>query len=156
MQTNQDSDIDMDMDSDSIHQPARQVVEDGEFSDPDNDLPTAETDQALSEEQSYRETVRGIRSFMGWNHTPDIDNASSSTDDNPFAESKQQPLGRISAKLPTDEWLCKKMDKLNITLVEGYPSGASEAGGLQKDQFVKVGRSQSKWCGLHPTIQTRL
>ena len=56
----------------------------------------------------------------------------------------------MSVKLPTDEWLCKKMDKLNVTLVEGYPSRASEAGGLQKDQFVKVGRSQSKWYGLHP------
>ena len=79
---------------------------------------------------------------MGWNHIPDIDNASSSTDDNPFAASKQQPLGRISVKLPTDEWLCKKMDKLNVILVEGYPS-RGEAGGLQKDQFVKVGRFQS-------------
>ena len=90
-----------------------------------NDLPTADTDQALSEEQSYRETVTGIRSFMGWNHIPDIDNASSATDDNPFAASKQQPSGRISVKLPTDEWLCKKMDKLNVILVEGYPSRAS-------------------------------
>ena len=39
------------------------------------------------------------------------------------------------------------MDKLNVTLVEGYPS----AGGLQKDQFVKVGKSPSKWYGLHPS-----
>ena len=39
---------------------------------------------------------------------------------------------------------------INITLVEGYPSTVSQAGGLQKDQFVKVARSQSKWYGLHP------
>ena len=43
------------------------------------------------------------------------------------------------------------MDKLNVTLVEGYLSSASEAGGLQKDQYVKVGKSQLKWYGLHPS-----
>ena len=151
-QSGQNSDNDMDTDSDGAlsHHQTEHIIEDEEFSDPDNDIPNADTDQALSEEQSYRETVRGIRSFMGWNHVPDIDNTSSATDDNPFATSTQQPSGRVSVKLPTDEWLCKKMDKLNVTLVEGYPSRASEAGGLQKDQFVKVGRSQSKWYGLHP------
>ena len=44
-----------------------------------------------------------------------------------------------------------QIDKLNVTLVEGFPSRASEAGGLQKDQFVKVSKSQSKWYGLHPS-----
>ena len=88
---------------------------------------------------------------MGWTHIPDVDN--SSTDDNPFQAPKQQPLGRISVKLPTDEWLCRKMNKLNITLVEGYPSRASEAGGFQKNQFVKVCRSQTKWYGLQPNTE---
>ena len=37
-----------------------------------------------------------------------------------------------------------------MTLVEGYPSRVSEAGGLQKDQFVKVENRQTKWYGLHP------
>ena len=119
--------------------------EEGELSDPDQDVITADTDQALSEEQTYRETVRDIRSFMGWTHIPDMDTSSSSADDNPF----QAPVSRISVMLPTDEWLCRKMDKLNVTLVEGYPSRASEAGGKQKDQFVKVGKSQSKLYGLH-------
>ena len=100
-----------------------------------------DSDQVLSEEQTYRETVHGVRAFMGWTHVPDMDTSSSSADDNPFAAPKQQPIGRISVKLPTDEWLCKKLDKLNVALKEGYPSRASEAGGLQKDQFVKVGRS---------------
>ena len=115
--------------------------EEGELSDPDQDLTTADTDQAISEEQTYQETVCGIRSFMGWTHIQDNDTSSSSADDNPFQAPKQQPLG--SVKLPTDEWLCQKMDKLNVTPVEGYPSRASEADGLQKEQFVKVGKSQS-------------
>ena len=50
--------------------------------------------------------------------------------------------------MPTDEWLCKKMAKLNITLVEGYPSCSSEDGGLLKDQFVRPTKSQAKWYRL--------
>ena len=87
---------------------------------------------------------------MGWTNITDMDNSSSSADDNPFAAPKQQLLGKISVKLLTDEWLRKKMDTLNITLVEGYPSRATESSGLKKDQCVKVSRSQSKWYGLHP------
>ena len=51
--------------------------------------------------------------------------------------------------LPTDEWLCKKMSKLNLTLVQGYPTRTSEAGGLLKDQFVRPPKSQGKWYGFH-------
>ena len=40
------------------------------------------------------------------------------------------------------------MGKLNLTLVEGYPSRSSEAGGLLKDQFVRPARSQQKWYGF--------
>ena len=49
---------------------------------------------------------------MGWTDIPDMDNSSSSADDNPFAALKQQPLDKISVKLPTEEWLCKTVDKL--------------------------------------------
>ena len=111
--------MDMDSDGDPVPRPTSGYEEERELSYPDHDLTATETDQALSEEQSYCETVRGIRSFMGWTHIPDVDTSSSSADDNLFAASKQQPLGRISVKLPIDKWLCKKMDKLNITLVEG-------------------------------------
>ena len=38
--------------------------------------------------------------------------------------------------------------RLNITLVEGYPSRSSEAGGLLKDQFLQPAESQAKWYGL--------
>ena len=47
--------------------------------------------------------------------------------------------------MPTDEWLCNKMAKINLTLTEGYPSRSSEAGGLLKDQFVRPPKSQAKW-----------
>ena len=85
---------------------------------------------------------------MGWSHIPDMDITAATSDDNPFAGPQSQPTGKVSLKMPTDEWLCKKMGKLNLTLVEGYPSRSSEAGGLLKDQFVKPARSQAKWCGF--------
>ena len=59
---------------------------------------------------------------MGWTHIPDMDTATATSDDNPFAGPKTQPTGKVSVNMPTDEWLCRKMGKLNLTLVEGYPS----------------------------------
>ena len=32
-----------------------------------------DSDQDLSEEANYRETIRGVRSFMGWHQIPDFD-----------------------------------------------------------------------------------
>ena len=86
------------------------------------ELPEDSTDQDLSEEANYRETIRGVRSFMGWHQIPDFDCASSSLDDNPFASSQVKPTGKVSVKLPVDEWLCRKFERLNLTVAEGYPS----------------------------------
>ena len=89
-------------------------VEEGDLSDEqeftEQDLPT-------SEEQTYRETMRGIRSFMGWSHVPDVD-SSNPSDDNPFAGRKTPAPSKVSVQMPTEEWLCKKLSKLNVTLVE--------------------------------------
>ena len=99
--------------------------------------------QSLSEEQTYRETMRGIQSFMGWTHIPDIDSSAGKSEDNPFAGLKLQTPGKVSVHLTTDEWLRRKLSKLNLTLVEGYPSHSSETWGLQKDHFVQQARSQT-------------
>ena len=106
------------------------------------------SDQDLSEDANYRETIRGVRSFMGWHQIPDYDSTSSSLDDNPFAGSRAKPTGKVSVKLPVDEWLCRKFERLNVTVAEGYPSRNSETGGLLRDQFVKTPRS-SKWYAMH-------
>ena len=85
--------------------------------------------------------MRGIQSYMGWTYIPDIvTNAGSS---------ELQTPGKVSVQLPTDEWLCRKIAKLNLTLTDGYPSCSAEAGGLQRDQFLKPPRSQGKWYGCH-------
>ena len=52
------------------HFPEKPTEEEGELSNHDQDSATAEVDQAASEEQNSRETVRGIRSYMAWTHIP--------------------------------------------------------------------------------------
>ena len=138
-----------DSDSDSIVQElATGQYEEGEVSDSEQDTSVTDTNQASTEEQNYRETVRGVRSYMGWTHSPDMDTHTSSDKYNPFAASKQQPVGKVIVNLPTDDWLCIKMDGLNLTLTQGYPSKSSETGVLQRAQFVK--HSKSQWYRLHP------
>ena len=139
-------------DSDSVvsdRPPVDIFVEEGELSD-ELDATATDPDHSPSEEQSYKETMRGIRSFMGWTHIPDMDTITGSSKDYPFAGPKLQTPGKISVQLPTDEWLCRKLSKLNLTLTDGYPSCSAEAGGLQRDQFLKPPRSQAKWYGCHP------
>ena len=122
-------------------------VEEGEPSD-DQEATSTDQDQPLSQEQTYWKTMRGICSFMGWSHIPDIDSATKNTEDNPFAGPKTPVPGRVSMQMPTEDWLCKKLAKLNTTLVEGYPSRGSEASGLAKDVFLRPAKSQSKWYVL--------
>ena len=93
--------------------------------------------------------MQGIRSFMGWSHIPEMDSTASTSDDNPFAGPKTVTPGKMSVKMSTEDWLCRTLAKLNLTLVEGYPSRGSEAGGLAKDIFLRPARTQSKWYGLH-------
>ena len=60
---------------------------DGNVRDGSPDLTRDESAyQELSEESTYRETIRGMRSFMGRHQIPEFDSVSSA-DDNPFASS---------------------------------------------------------------------
>ena len=99
------SSVDSQAESDiSDRPPVHLFVEEGKFSE-DQDL--GESDPPNSEEQTYRETMSGIRSFMGWTHVPDMD-SSNPSDDNPFAGPKAPVLNKVSVQMPTEEWLCKK------------------------------------------------
>ena len=84
---------------------------------------------------------------MGWHQIPEFDSVSSA-DNNPFAGSRAPPTSKVSVKLPVDDWLCRKMEKLNLTVAEGYPSKSTEPAGLLRDQFVKTPRS-FKWYHMH-------
>ena len=69
--------------------------------------------------------MQGIRSYLGWSHIPEVDNTTATSDDNPFAGPKTVTPGKVSVRMPTEEWLCKKLGKLNLTIAEGYPSRGS-------------------------------
>ena len=96
--------------------------------------------------------MRGIRSFICWHKIPEFETVSSS-DDSPFAGACVQPTGKVSVKLPVDDWLCRKMDKLNFTITEGYPARNTDTAGLE-DEFIKSPRS-SRWygCMLRRTVR---
>ena len=64
---------------------------------PDRDVPRDEAaDQEPTEEANYRETMRGVRSFMNWHKIPEFETVSSAADDNPFAGARVQPTSKVS------------------------------------------------------------
>ena len=83
---------------------------------------------------------------MGWHKIPEFETVSSA-DDNPLAGARAQLTGKVSVKLPVDDWLCRK-DKLNLTITEWYPARNTDTSGLLKDQFVKPSKP-SRWYGMH-------
>ena len=75
----------------------------------DRDVSRDDPDSEPTEEANYRETMRGVRSFMNWHKVPEFETVSSTADDNPFAGARVRPTGKVSVKLPVDDWLCRKM-----------------------------------------------
>ena len=69
-------------------QPGPETYEEGELSEvedqPDLVIDTRDSDQAISEDQNYRETVRGVCAFMGWTHISDVEYSPASRTDNPW------------------------------------------------------------------------
>ena len=127
-------------------------AEEGEVSDPEYqpDVEAGDSDKVLSEDQNYRETVRGVRAFIGWTHIPDLEYSPASRTDNPWVGHRAQPVGKVSVDLPPEDWLCRKLETLNLVLIEGYPSKSSEPGGLHVDHFLRPPKSQNRWYGIHP------
>ena len=100
--------------------------------------------QDQTEDMTYRETVRSVRSFMGWNHIPVYESDLSEPDksNNPWKGKNPKKPARISVAMPPDDWLCQKLEKLNTTIVEGYPSRAQDSASLKQDQFIKYPKCQ--------------
>ena len=105
----------------------------------------------LTEGMTYRETVRSIGSFMGWNHIPPFESDLSEPDksNNLWKGKAPKHPARISVAMPPDDWLCQKLEKLNTVVVEGYPSHAQDSAGLKKDQFIKVPKTQYRCYQMH-------
>ena len=104
-----------------------------------------------TEDMSYRETVRSVRAFMGWHHIPAFETNFSEPDksNNPWKGKNPRKPTRISVAMPPDDWLCQKLERLNLTVAEGYPSRSQDSAGFKRDQFIKVPKSQEKWYKMH-------
>ena len=61
-----------------------------------------------------------------------MDTSTSNMADNPFAGPKAPVPGKVLVQMPTEDWLCRKLSKLNVILGEDYPSHMSEASGLDE------------------------
>ena len=71
--------------------PVDLYAEEGELSeDPDCTVNERHLlDPAPAEEQTYRESMHGIRLYIGWSNIPDMDSATTGSDDNPFSGHRQ-------------------------------------------------------------------
>ena len=92
--------------------------EDGQLSD-------STEPQEQMEDMTYRETVRSVRSFMGWHHIPTFESDYSEPDESNNLWKGKHPRkpSRISVSMPLDNWLCQKLERLNLTVAEGYRHG---------------------------------
>ena len=88
---------------------------------------------------------------MGWNHIPvfEADFSEPDKSNNPWKGKVPQRPARVSVAMPPDDWLCQKLERLKTTVAEGYPSRSQDSGGLKKDQFIKMPKSQSRWYQIH-------
>ena len=88
---------------------------------------------------------------MGWHHILTFETTFSEPDksNNPWKGKNPRKPTHVSVAMPPDNWLCQKLERLNLTALEGYPSRLQDSAGLKKDQFIKVPKSQSKWYSMH-------
>ena len=109
-----------------------------------------EKDRIFSEDQSYRETVRGVRAYMEWSFIPDKEFTAQSRHDNPWASTRSQPVGKISVAFPPEDWFCRKFEQMNLYIIDGHVLRSGERVWLRTDQFLKVPKTQNRWYSLHP------
>ena len=77
---------------------------------------------------------------MGWHHIPAFETDFSEPDksNNPWKGKNPRKPTRISVAMPPDDWLCQKLERLNLTVAEGYPSRSQDSAGLRRDHFIAL------------------
>ena len=90
--------------------PARKMtpldqVEEGELSELEDQLEQdiSNNDCIISQYQNYRETVRGVRAFMGWSHISDLEYSPTTRANNPWIGHRTQPKRQVSVLLPLED-----------------------------------------------------
>ena len=133
-----------------LDEPEEGLISESEEPDLDTDHDKdVDMDKTVTEDQSYRETVKTVRAYMGWNYIPDLEYTVSSRADNPWTDNRSQPVVKISVAMPPEDWLCRKLESLNLIVCTGYQIRGTESGRLHRDQFIRPPKSQSRWYGLH-------
>ena len=63
---------------------------------------------------------------MDWNHIPNYESDLLELDksDDPWKGKNPKRPTSIFVAMPRDDWLCQKLERLNTTVAEGYPSRA--------------------------------
>ena len=89
---------------------------------------------------------------MGWHHIPAFETNFSEPDksNNPWKGKNPRKQTRFSVAMPPDDWLCQKLERLNLTVAEGYPSCSQDSAGLKRDQFIKVVQDALTQTGRPP------
>ena len=67
----------------------------------------------------------------------------------PFSFLACKPVGKISLKMPVDDWLCKKFQAMNLRLSTGLPGSANDPGPMGRDQFFRHNTGVSRWYDMH-------
>ena len=97
--------------------------------------------EEVNQEMSYKESVRSVCSFMGWTHIPVIYltcDKEWEKANNPWKGKNPRPPIKVSVALPPNEWLCQKLEKLNLEVVEFYISRSQDFCAFKVDQFVRT------------------
>ena len=130
-------------------------VEEGEISSDAIDK------QDQTEDMTYRETVRSVWSFMGWNHIPVHESDLSEPDksNNPWKRKNPKKPAWISVAMTPDDWLCQKLEKLknggrrisfksagfSWSQARSVCQNTQESKPLVSDTYYKTRRSISTW-----------
>ena len=92
-----------------------QEEENGELTCSESETPQ-ETESSVSEDQSYREIIRGIRAYMNWNFVPDLEVSGTTSKDNPFTGTRSQLVGKVSVQLPAENWFYRKWEAMTTKI----------------------------------------
>ena len=121
-----------------LDEPEEGLISESEEPDLDTDHDKeVDMDKTVTEDQSCQETVKTVRAYTGWNYIPDLEYTVSSCSDNPWTGNRSQPVGKISVAMPPEDWLCRKLESLNLIVCAGYHIRGTESGGLHSDQFIR-------------------
>ena len=101
----------------------------------------------VSPEYTFRETMSTIRKVLGWKDVPE-EEETSSDEASSWWEPRSKPKTKLATHLLVDDHLCRKMEKLQVNIKQGYPTKSSDPSPLGKGQFLRV-PPRSRWYQLY-------